>query len=981
MASLGFERFEEYFTAMNGNLPFPWQNRLAKRVIGTISVSGSWPQVLALPTASGKTACLDIAIYALACQADLPIEMRTMPRRIFFVVDRRVIVDEAMERAEKISKKLADAGSGILMEVANKLRSLNLSADRPPLTCHRLRGGVRREDEWARDPLQPAIITSTVDQFGSRVLFRGYGVSASMRPIHAALAANDSLIILDEAHCTQPFSQTLEAIKRYRSWARDPIGTPFHFVMMSATPPHGFEDILKVEEEDTASPTLALRLQATKPTKLVEAKKAKGKDALRHLADELAMQALAVRGTEPRAIAIMVNRVPTAKYVYDLLKKKTKDEVVLVTGRMRPIDRGAVEGWLRKLDASISNTRALEKTVFVVSTQCLEVGANLDFDGMVSECASLDSLRQRFGRLNRMGRPIQAQGAIVVRADQMTEAKNPKDEDPIYGASLPKTWQFLNSIANDETVDMGFQALSASLTGMDDEVYAGLRAPALDAPIMFPSYLDCWVQTSPEPTPDPEVSVFLHGPNRSVADIDVCWRADLDPEKADEKSWIETVTLCPPSPPELLPVPPLTFRRWFKGIETPDKELTDVEGCIDRDEESEPTKKVWALVWRGPVESYLTDDLSEIAPGDIVVLPTSSGGWDYLGHVPDLPQDPSEMDRGDESTLISRSRLLVRLHPQLITTWPVSEAKTRILTLINDPNLVNRLGEPELEDELYGALLELTKVDSLPTRCRSAMELLVKNKRGRRIIPYPSGPGLVIRSDIPILIDKDGKVRMEPRSISSGTKNSVTLLAHSQNVERIAQAYVHKTLPSSLHDPVISAALTHDLGKADIRFQALMRGGDLRAASASIEPLAKSNWSAGTRDEYETARGRSGYPAGGRHELLSTRFAELIGLASEQDLTLHLISSHHGRCRPFAPLCWDEKPIEVSLEWNGRPLKCSSDAGLDSLASGVADRFWDGVRRFGWWGEAYLETMVRLADHRSSEHEAMDETIDDEGEE
>ena len=39
-----------------------------------------------------------------------------------------------------------------------------------------------------------------MDQIGSRLLFRGYGVGPNSRSIHAALAGNDSLIVLDGAH-------------------------------------------------------------------------------------------------------------------------------------------------------------------------------------------------------------------------------------------------------------------------------------------------------------------------------------------------------------------------------------------------------------------------------------------------------------------------------------------------------------------------------------------------------------------------------------------------------------------------------------------------------------------------------------------------------------------------------------------------------------------------------------------------------------
>src|SRR5262249_38327668 len=154
--------------------PFPWQERLAKRVC-----DGDWPRAIALPTAAGKTACIDIAVFALACRA------QTAPRRIFFVVDRRIVVDQAWLHARAMAERLAMAPSGILKTVADSLREL--AEDDRPLDVFALRGGMYRESSWARSPLQPTIMASTVDQVGSRLLFRGYGVSDSMKPIHAGL--------------------------------------------------------------------------------------------------------------------------------------------------------------------------------------------------------------------------------------------------------------------------------------------------------------------------------------------------------------------------------------------------------------------------------------------------------------------------------------------------------------------------------------------------------------------------------------------------------------------------------------------------------------------------------------------------------------------------------------------------------------------------------------------------------------------------
>jgi CRISPR-associated endonuclease/helicase Cas3 len=97
---LSDDDFAGFFRECWGHDPFPWQSAFARRVC-----LGNWPQYVCVPTGSGKTGCLDGAVFALAFQASQPVESRTAGRRIFFIVNRRVIVDEAFNRAEKLAER------------------------------------------------------------------------------------------------------------------------------------------------------------------------------------------------------------------------------------------------------------------------------------------------------------------------------------------------------------------------------------------------------------------------------------------------------------------------------------------------------------------------------------------------------------------------------------------------------------------------------------------------------------------------------------------------------------------------------------------------------------------------------------------------------------------------------------------------------------------------------------------------------------
>jgi CRISPR-associated endonuclease/helicase Cas3 len=92
----------------------------------------------------------------------------------------------------------------------------------------------------------------------------------------------------------------------------------------------------------------------------------------------------------------------------------------------------------------------------------------------------------------------------------------------------------------------------------------------------------------------------------------------------------------------------------------------------------------------------------------------------------------------------------------------------------------------------------------------------------------------------------------------------------------------------------------------------------------------------------------------------------VLSAAHDPDLVYHLIGGHHGWCRPFAPPVVDPNPVEAAHEQNGATFKSRTNHHLARLDSGVADRFWILVERYGWWGLAWLETIFRLADHHAS---------------
>ena len=1003
MTDLTTPRFGDYFQALWSYSPFVWQQALAERVME--NVDSPWPEAIALPTAAGKTACIDIAVFALAAQASKIASggVVTAPRRIFFVVDRRIIVDEAFSRAERLARELAIAETGILKEVADALRTIATgSAEEPsrdelPLTVHTLRGASYRSDSWARSPLQPAVIASTVDQVGSRLLFRTYGRGSGMWPVYAGMTANDSLVLPDEAHCAQPFLETLQAVQLYREWGRAPLHRSFHPVVLSATPPPGLEDVFRDDSEQGTNPDYPLgrRQLARKPALLENVEAAKGRNATRRFAEALAEKAETLvdesrahnSGRNP-AVVVFANRVATARAVRDCLARHHKGKVVLLTGRMRGIDKVSVISALEELQlvSSASEDRELDAPHFVVATQTLEVGADLDFDVLVTECAALDALRQRFGRLNRMGRAIEACAAILLRGDQE------KGEDPVYGSAIVNTFEWLNKRL-DETgiVDFGV----AHLRPPAEEELRELNSPIRYAPVMLPSHLDSLVQTSPVPEPSPEVSLFLHGRQETRADVQVCWRVAPS---------ADSLQLCPPASSEMLPVRVGVFRRWLKG-EGMEDASSDVEGEASIDNTGEVETGIaeirTAFLWKkslSGVELVRIDRPNEPGPGDVVVIDAGNAGnsnyedFQHLGELPDLQDSPGGIDVSQQSYLESRAKALLRLHDGLIDLWPPGESRQLARELLVETELEDP--DPDAQLCLSRRMLDVLVEDSGNEPkfawLHAAAKQLRAEAKSRAFLQnlHRIGKNDVVLSGRRLLHEYTRQAETfndEDDQNSSGTANRqgqpVPLRKHLPGVEAWARRFALGCgLSEDLVEAVASAGLLHDTGKADPRFQALLNGG--KRLPAPKEPLAKSASMHRTRTALQIARDNSGYPVGGRHELLSVRLAESAPELLPDDpllreLTLHLVASHHGYCRPFAPVVIDEDAPEVRYRLHGQELTWTGPTHLEHLAAETTRRFWTLIEAYGWWGLSWLEAILRLADHRRSEWEELSDASGD----
>lgn len=751
------DRFTAFFAAANQGLePYPWQVELVERVAAT----GTWPHIAA-PTGAGKSSVVDAHVFLVAEHAAGALDNRP-PRRLVLVAPRRVIVDDQYDRAKRLAALLADAPpGGPLAQVATALRTLITSEiddeDTDALLVWRMRGGgVLAENGWRLEPAACQIICTTPQMWGSRLLLRGYNATRFSRNLESGLTSHDTVAVIDEAHLHERLVETATRVAGYSRGC-----AVLQVVAMSATlVDHPGQ--LTLSDADLANSALSRRVNAIKRIQQVPCPDFRRPAAEVVAAARQAAEAVAVarsdagRGT----VGVFVNDVPTALGVAAGLDHAGAT-VVLVCGRLRPADVQR----LREQRPNLLTPAGDPEVDFLVSTQSLEVGVDLDLAAMVSMLAPASALAQRAGRLNRSGRWGEATLTVIVPADPDGVARS----GPYEGAELREGLKWLDGL------DGSIAPRRVSEAGPP----IGAR-PSL--PALRRVDLETLAMTSNALAAEPDPELYIQDPQDAIGDVGIVARDHLDLSDHVVGAMLRA---CPPQAHETATL------RLGRSL---DRVLAVVrtEAWLVRRQAAEVTAVPLAGGSPGPGDVVVVSSGARICTSGVVGLGEGPGGARATGPLDDVldlaPQDAP------------------RFHVVPLLTAVVDEIAGR------DPALGTRAGRNDLADALDDA---------------GQPGLALRLRRHRRLAELRLSwcgdddgekRGLLVVSDF-------GLRRGAAETASSVPDGEVTLEQHQSDVaERM-----NKILTALRLDPddleatsLIRAASCHDEGKRHRRFQQRM---------------------------------------------------------------------------------------------------------------------------------------------------------------
>lgn len=964
-------RFEGSFHQLTGYGPLRWQSRLFEYF-----ERGELPQAVDVPTGLGKTAVMALWLIARAQGAPLP-------RRLVYVVDRRAVVDQATEFAVGLRRKLDQPEASALKSGLGLVdRSLPLST---------LRGQHADNREWLIDPSGPAIMVGTVDMIGSRLLFEGYGVSRGMRPYQAGLLGADALVLIDESHLVPPFEALLASIVndggRYgaRNAPDRDLVPAFRVLPLSATSRTSGADVFRLDECDYLNDDGSVacwitykRLTARKKLTTVEAEAGKLVEELGEQAWQLASQGVRpsgqVAGRSSR-ILVFCDRREDAEKVKAALDKRAE---LSRKGRAATADTELLVGARRVRERQLAATRLEElgfiagaqvqpaQPAFLVATSAGEVGVDLDADHMVCDLVTWERMVQRLGRVNRRG--DSAADVVVIRvpppeprkpvaeAMKKSEAQRTKKEEEAIA-------QFEASVAAHKAVALPLGHVSGSAGKLDVSPLALMNlakcaagdAAVRDAlrqatsavplrPALTRPLIDAWAMTSlPEHAGRPEVQPWLRGWVDEKPQTATVWRKFLPVrphgQPASTQGEIETFfEAAPPHVSEILETETFRVIEWLqqraRRLLGGGKALADAESggdaaaaVDDGATNSAPEERATGV--DGPESKPHVQSARPFAADALVgFVLTGSGKCERSLRLRDLTVDDKKQQQTIEAALAGRTLILDARLGGLSPDGMLDDSAVRPAEAADDESVTWFAavgGQPVVPYRVRAGDPAAEEAQVVDDGWRTAHVFVLER----------SAEGEPLRS-LMVEVWRDAGATEDARA----TGPAQTLEEHQSWAERRARLLASRLeLPQEWADVLVLAARLHDEGKRAQRWQEAFNapntGGPYAKTRGPIRP--------GRLESY-------------RHEFGSLPYAEASPALSElpeeqRDLVLHLIAAHHGCARPIIPVdgCDDAPPSK-----------------LQERAREVALRFARLQRRWGPWGLAWWEALLRAADQQAS---------------
>lgn len=423
---------ESRFKCRTPNLKFPGF-RLFQQQCGN-----SDGHVLAVaPTGSGKTeAAMLWGLRQIECGA---------VKKLLFLMPTMVTANSLHRRMNEFFAPHGHRVS-LVHSTADLIRSENAANENDNVDKQ-----SRSDANDLRDPhLFAPVTVGTVDQLLVTLMHSG-------RWAIKTLAAANAAIVIDELHAYDPHTAGLLMLllKQFSS-----MGT--RFMVMSATMP---SDLRRAVADALAPQTLTTiedqsllqksrNIWETNQTPLTawlgmnEGRPDSVSDQFRRSLRETNHE------KQPMRILIVVNTVKRCQEIARHLKAFSP---ICYHSKFTFGDR-------RKKEAEIEDT----KPQLLIATQVVEVSLDIDYDILLTECAPIDALIQRAGRVNRPRRDTP--GRVVVFSPEA-------GSDRIYGEPcgvLEATWNAIEA-------DSGEQLTEQRLLDLVESVYAGKDLAAHDS--------------------------------------------------------------------------------------------------------------------------------------------------------------------------------------------------------------------------------------------------------------------------------------------------------------------------------------------------------------------------------------------------------------------------------------------------------------------------------------------------------------------